>query len=1466
MKSIATRKKKRKKKNSFHFSFSTMGDAIVVRIRLQNKLFTKVEFDTQETVRKAREKVAKITNGSLHEFGLFKPPKDDEVGHWLRDDYPLEFYGLQGIGASAFTEYLEWRKIHRPIRVLQEGGTFTTVLADDTLKVSALTQCIGEAVGFENATPLDFIEEDENVEILFPEMTLREQGLIGELTVGLVSRGFGAADCGVYVQLPFWEGRLQRKGKGFMKKWVKRWYVLRKNKITFFKSRDDPHEIDSISLRSVARVCRCKGKDSSLPAKLRLAAFEVHYADETVEVFVADDADERAQWVLNIDLARRMYATETQFFGKHSNKVVDPRLKHDDDDDEGHGGAAPAGGSRQLSTRDFRHHTMISASPPAQATEPAADEKEELSTAELLARAEQDARDENAPNKAQEDARLKKEQEEEEEAARLKKEEDAARLKKEQEEAARLQEEEEEEEASSSSKHKKKKKSGLLRKSVSKDKHKIKPKKKKSGSSAKLSRPKKSSSKSSMAAAKAPPDAVAKQASAEKLPAKSTSSSSTTTAATTSAPVVTSDAATSAGAAKSTAASPPGSQIAASLRVGIADSMASALPNHMLGGKKRAGAHQRAAPALAEMRTDSFVFRPQSMQNANSAQPNRAAELFKKRRLNGEARQAIDSINRIVGTSWSYDADAGYDFSAPIMPEFAVVSAPIDISQFAGDDASATPATRAGQLARCLGLAPPPSASSMPPVLCADEVGQQQQQQQQVAPVEEAPAAKPPASATKSGNMRSKFSSAFASIGLDVASSDAVEVGREQEEAQHQQQEEPQRVEQQQKEEPKRVEEQREEEPKQQAKESSEAGRSFRRMLQRRSMLDMSAASPSSSSASSSSAAGISPVIKRRYLQLASSDDAQSMTASRRAIFLTNFINKSVGVNLRAKDAYLQHMLPLRPVELMACTSDGVLLAKVVNIYAKDTIDESLLSIPAHSVASYIRNLELVLAATQQKICAHVRLAVTPQDFMERKLDVIEDFMVTLADACMFVPLAPATCPGLLSLLGDGEPLYSIRRVPPADVLLRWLNVQLRRCDDVFSVDDLGEALADGRSLEAVARLLNGDDVLDVLDGLTSDSGNDNATSRCLRAIGLAKKLGARVFVDADALASGDECLNVAFLAALFDARAFPQREATLVERVDEARSADALCSYENASGESNAIRALRVWVNSLGLVESDGSAVALSADLIERVKSVDILYAIAGAISPWTFADGKEAAGSDDDVDASDGDDDNDDDDDDGAAAASSSPAQSPAATAQSRSAVAAAALLQSTARGVVSKSLAASTVFARIEQANRFVAMCAHTLKLRLPQISGSEVTSGVTGPIVALIHALRMYDMARYPRRVNGKKPSLVTVERWANARIAGVKLGVRKIRGFGDASLKSGIFMLFLAWTVAPELVNLSLVTPGQTPTQRRLNAQYLLSVLAKLSLPRGVIWEELVSAQQRAFAFLATQLYLFSLKK
>eukprot|EP00775_Hariotina_reticulata_P003484 gene3484-3754_t len=79
---------------------------------------------------------------------------------------------------------------------------------------------------------------------------------------------------------------------------------------------------------------------------------------------------------------------------------------------------------------------------------------------------------------------------------------------------------------------------------------------------------------------------------------------------------------------------------------------------------------------------------------------------------------------------------------------------------------------------------------------------------------------------------------------------------------------------------------------------------------------------------------------------------------------------------------------------------------------------------------------------------------------------------------------------------------------------------------------------------------------------------------------------------------------------------------------------------------------------------------------------------------------------------------------------------------------------------------------------------------------------------------------------------------------------------------DPVLSSGVVLLQLLHTMAPEAVDLSFVTPGLTAEQRQSNARYTLAVAEKIGCSLFLVWEDLVGPQPRMLVLLlASLMYL-----
>ncbi|KYQ96657.1 actin binding protein [Tieghemostelium lacteum] len=321
------------------------GDLITLKVRLvDKKVFKKFQFFPKKTVKEARLFISKELDVDPEQYGLFLPPKDDQNGIWFRDDYPLDFYGLEGEnekhdyvnnnnnnqkkGSSTeqpqpLMEFVEFKKRYRPIKVAKGDNQYKTVMVDDTMNVCDAIKVISQQVPVNSAITEDalYAMNVDEVEVLSGDMTIREQGYVGECTTGLLRTSKN--DINLFVKVPFFEGWLMRKRGGGLikgiKNWNKRWYVLKKNKLLYFKAKNVGQEMGCILMKTVQAV-RPARDVTDIPTKYSKLCFEIETPARTF-IMLANNSSELKKWIETLDFSRRMFAYETHFFGVAQRKL-----------------------------------------------------------------------------------------------------------------------------------------------------------------------------------------------------------------------------------------------------------------------------------------------------------------------------------------------------------------------------------------------------------------------------------------------------------------------------------------------------------------------------------------------------------------------------------------------------------------------------------------------------------------------------------------------------------------------------------------------------------------------------------------------------------------------------------------------------------------------------------------------------------------------------------------------------------------------------------------------------------------------------------------------------------------------------------------------------------------------------------------------------------------------------------------
>lgn len=181
-----------------------------------------------------------------------------------------------------------------------------------------------------------------------------------------------------------------------------------------------------------------------------------------------------------------------------------------------------------------------------------------------------------------------------------------------------------------------------------------------------------------------------------------------------------------------------------------------------------------------------------------------------------------------------------------------------------------------------------------------------------------------------------------------------------------------------------------------------------------------------------------------------SSGSAEGTTHSVRfeeQLAFSDWINSNL-----AHDADLKHVLPIdaEGKALYAKIKDGILLCKIINHSCPDTIDERAINKKNLTVYREYENLTLALVSSQAIGCNIVNIDAL--DLAKGKPHLVLGLLWQIIRIGLFSHITLDSCPGLATLLYDGERLEDLMKLSPEAILLRWVNHHLenagtaRRC------------------------------------------------------------------------------------------------------------------------------------------------------------------------------------------------------------------------------------------------------------------------------------------------------------------------------------------------------------------------------------------------------------------------------------
>ena len=277
---------------------------------------------------------------------------------------------------------------------------------------------------------------------------------------------------------------------------------------------------------------------------------------------------------------------------------------------------------------------------------------------------------------------------------------------------------------------------------------------------------------------------------------------------------------------------------------------------------------------------------------------------------------------------------------------------------------------------------------------------------------------------------------------------------------------------------------------------------------------------------------------------------------------------------------------------------DGVILSKLVNILMPNTIDERvIIKDSSMSREDKKNNLNLTINSGKSLGCM---IETTAEDVLNENRNSDINLLFQILKPIALKKISVQDFPQLLRLKEGKEENEQMLTLGPEDFLKRWFNLYLNKANYPRKVGNFNEDLKD---IEKYGYLLN-----QINPELGTEIINEqDPYKRTELILQDAEKLGAKIYIKPEDILSGNEHLNILFLAELFLAN-HGMGEATQEEKM----TANKILGDDDEGGREE--RSFRTWINSLKL---DG--VKKVNNLYEECKSAILLLKMIDKIKPGT-------------------------------------------------------------------------------------------------------------------------------------------------------------------------------------------------------------------------------------------------------
>lgn len=307
-------------------------------------------------------------------------------------------------------------------------------------------------------------------------------------------------------------------------------------------------------------------------------------------------------------------------------------------------------------------------------------------------------------------------------------------------------------------------------------------------------------------------------------------------------------------------------------------------------------------------------------------------------------------------------------------------------------------------------------------------------------------------------------------------------------------------------------------------------------------------------------------------------------------------------INLCMRDSNLvrRHLpLDVDSNDLFTKTGDGLILSKLINLTAMDTIDERALnSKPTLNIYQRTENLNLALNAAKSIGCQIVNIGA--QDILEGRPILILGLLWQIIKIQLMSQISLKNFPELVLLLEVGEDLAKFMKLPPESILLRWVNYHLSKAGSTKKLGNFSTDVMDSDIYSILTNRLN--KTACPLARMTDHN------ERAAHVIRNAQNLGAETFIRPRDITDGNKKLNISFVAQIFNAchGLSLGSDAPVVTLADEPIDAE----------DTREARTFRMWMNSLNI--ENVYINDLFDDLHDGEKLLKIIDQVGGGCVNW--------------------------------------------------------------------------------------------------------------------------------------------------------------------------------------------------------------------------------------------------------